>query len=144
MTTSFQEKHIAFIGRWSPMHLGHVAMIEKVHQQYPDHHVLILVKDTDYDEFTTDERVMFVQKWLETKGISGKVMIVPEITGIYYGRNVGYQVASVEVDKKIKDISATEIRRQIHQGISTWKTLIACPEVADLIEKVLKERECLC
>jgi hypothetical protein len=41
------------------------------------------------------------------------VIEVPNITNIFYGRDVGYQIEEIVADKALQLISATSIRREI-------------------------------
>ena len=45
----------------------------------------------------------------------GRFMVVslPNITHVFYGRDVGYVVERIELDAKIEDVSATAVRRKI-------------------------------
>ena len=44
-----------------------------------------------------------------------KIMLVPNITNICYGRGVGYKIEEIELSKKIQEISATKIRAQMRK-----------------------------
>ena len=44
-----------------------------------------------------------------------KIMLVPNITNISYGRGVGYKIEEVELPKKIQQISATKIRAKMRK-----------------------------
>jgi hypothetical protein len=50
-------------------------------------------------------------KWIEEGKM--KLMIIPDIEGIYYGRDVGYKIEQLSVPPEIADISATKIREQL-------------------------------
>ena len=39
-----------------------------------------------------------------------KVMLIPNIRGIYYGRGVGYEVKELVPPEEIREISASKIR----------------------------------
>jgi adenylylsulfate kinase len=39
------------------------------------------------------------------------VVAVPNITNVFYGRNVGYSVERIALDEATEEISATKIRR---------------------------------
>jgi len=41
------------------------------------------------------------------------VVPLPNITHVFYGRDVGYVVERIELDAKIEDVSATAVRRKI-------------------------------
>jgi hypothetical protein len=47
------------------------------------------------------------------------VQILPDIEGVYYGRDVGYNVEQLQVPPEIAEISATKLRdqlKQLHNG----------------------------
>ena len=44
-----------------------------------------------------------------------KVMLVPNITNICYGRGVGYKIEEIILSKKIQSISATKIRKEMRK-----------------------------
>ena len=44
-----------------------------------------------------------------------KIMLVPNITNICYGRGVGYKIEEIELSKKIQEISATKIRAKMRE-----------------------------
>lgn len=128
---------LLFMGRWCPFHKGHVAMIEEVLKDHPSAELLLLVKDSDYDPISAKDRKIIVEMWLEESGIPGRVIIIPDATGIYYGRSVGYEVRKVELSSEMEDISATKIRQMIRTGDDSWKDIVASPSIVPLIEKVL-------
>ena len=41
------------------------------------------------------------------------IIRVPNITNIFYGRDVGYKIEQIDLDKKLQEISATKIRNEI-------------------------------
>jgi hypothetical protein len=41
------------------------------------------------------------------------VMPLPNITSIFYGRDVGYTIERIDLDTSVQDISATEVRRKM-------------------------------
>ena len=65
--------------------------------------------------FTCEEVYDNLQKQLKEFIDEGKVkvMIIPDIESVNYGRDVGYSITEHKFDKDVEDISATEIRRQI-------------------------------
>jgi hypothetical protein len=42
-----------------------------------------------------------------------RIMLVPNITNIVYGRDVGYKIERIELEKEIKSISATAVRKEM-------------------------------
>jgi len=53
-----------------------------------------------------------------------KVIIIPDIESINYGRNVGYSVDEIKVPEHISEISAHEIRKKILENKSDWKNYV--------------------
>lgn len=48
-----------------------------------------------------------------------QVQILPDVEGVYYGRDVGYKVEQLQVPPEIAEISATKLRdqlKQLHNG----------------------------
>ena len=68
--------------------------------------------------------------------IKGSIMIIPDISGVFYGRGVGYAVDEIEPPDDIKGISATKIRDMIKSGDSEWKDIVAKGTV-EAVEKLL-------
>jgi len=50
----------------------------------------------------------------------GRFVIVPlpNITDIFYGRDVGYRIERIELDTALEQVSATDLRRKISGGSS--------------------------
>ena len=105
-----------FIGRYSPPHNGHVALWKSVNKP-----LLILLRNTNYDEYDVEDRWIMIKNILRTENIKGIVMVIPDIEGIYYGRGVGYKINEIKLDNEVEGISATEIRKQIKNGDEEWK-----------------------
>ena len=41
------------------------------------------------------------------------VVPLPNITNVFYGRDVGYAIERIDLDLSIENVSATEVRRKI-------------------------------
>jgi adenylylsulfate kinase len=109
-------QYAMFIGRWQPLHDGHKAMFQKAMQQGKN--VLICVRDGEVNEknpFTSEQ----VKENIETNYASFfkqgevKVMIIPDICSVEFGRGVGYDIIEHIPPSNIADISATKIREQL-------------------------------
>ena len=109
-------QYAMFIGRWQPLHDGHKAMFQKAMQQGKN--VLICVRDGEVNEknpFTSEQ----VKENIETNYASFfkqgevKVMIIPDICSVEFGRGVGYDIIEHIPPSEIADISATKIREQL-------------------------------
>ena len=44
-----------------------------------------------------------------------KVVLVPNITNICYGRGVGYKIEEIVLDEETQKISATKIRKEMRE-----------------------------
>ena len=104
------------LGRWQPWHLGHQTLFEEIIKKTGQ--VLIMVKDVkgvgdnpfDYNE--VKENITKALKDFEQRI---KIILVPNITNICYGRSVGYKIEEVVLSEKIQDISATKIRKKLRE-----------------------------
>ena len=99
-------KYSLVIGRFQPLHEGHKSMIDKL--LLGGKLVCVAIMDTEIDEdnpYTLDERLDMFNK-AYGKGI--KIVVIPAITEVCYGRNVGYGLKRVRHEKE--NISASAIR----------------------------------
>ena len=124
-TTNESKKYAIFVGRYQPYHLGHIEMVQqKLNNGIP---VLIMIRDIEPDEknpFTTEQTVSMIKKYHKSKGDDVKVMIIPDIESVNFGRGVGYEVNEFIPPKDIGGISATGIRNSIKNGDDYWKKMI--------------------
>ena len=109
-------KYSMFIGRWQPWHKGHRWLIDQ--RLNENKNVLICIRDMKTDEnnpYTPKEVKVNVEKALNDLVISKrvKVIIIPDIESVNYGRGVGYDIIEHEPPVNIEKISATEIRKKI-------------------------------
>ena len=111
-------KRALFIGRWQPLHDGHRWLFaQKLEADEP---VLIAVRDTavtDSDPFTTDDVVASLEKAYATEVASGmvKVIAIPDISSVNYGRGVGYEINEFVPPENVSSISATDIRKSLNK-----------------------------
>ncbi len=112
------KKYSMFIGRWQPWHPGHRWLID---QRLNDgKNVLICIRDVEPNEkqpWTAQEVLVNVSKELDDLIQEGriKIIIIPDIESINYGRGVGYEVIEHIPPKDIKEISATKIRAKMRK-----------------------------
>jgi len=138
VNSDLEKPHLVFIGRWCPLHKGHIHIIEsKIKEKKLP--ALILIRDTNFDIIDAYTRAEIIAKWIESENISASIMIIPDIEGIYYSRGVGYNVEEILVPDNIKAISATEIRSKIKSKDESWKELVHVSAVK-LIESALNDR----
>ena len=109
-------KYSMYIGRWQPWHQGHRWLID---QRLDDgKNVLICIRDIEPDEknpWTSKEVEANLQIELRDLIEQGrvKIVIIPDIESINIGRGVGYDIIEHVPPEKIRDVSATNIRKQM-------------------------------
>lgn len=99
------------IGRYQPLHDGHKALIQKVIDE--GRKPLIALRDTPYgqtDPFTVGQRRKMLQDHF---GNQVKVIVIPDIEEVVYGRKVGWGIRQIDLPAEIQAISATAIRESM-------------------------------
>lgn len=108
--------HGLMIGRFQPWHAGHRALFEKILEKHGL--VVIAVRDTwntsekDPYHFSIVEQKINEDLDKSFKGLYS-VIKIPNIHGVYYGRDVGYAVEKIDLPPDIESISASSIRRSL-------------------------------
>ena len=109
-------KRALFIGRWQPLHPGHKWLFnQKLEKEIP---ILIAVRETPVDgsnPFSTEQVISNLEEEYQKEVDSGlvKVISIPDIESVNYGRGVGYEINEFVPPKNISEISATEIRKKM-------------------------------
>ena len=105
-----------FIGRWQPWHDGHRWLIDQ--RLNEGKNVLICVREVSKDDnnpYNPIEVKENVEKELKdlinSKRV--KVIIIPDIESVNYGRGVGYDIIEHVPPSEIGEISATKIREKL-------------------------------
>lgn len=104
------------LGRFQPWHNGHRALFEKTLEKSGQ--VCIGIRDThgtsDKDPLDVFTVISRIHEDL-SKDYAGKYIILtlPNISGVYYGRDVGYVVEQIKLDDEIEAISATNVRKEL-------------------------------
>ena len=109
-------KYSMFIGRWQPWHDGHRWLIDQRLNQ--NKNVLICIREVSQDDSNPYDPVEVkenIKKELKDLISSNrvKVIIIPDIESVNYGRGVGYDIIEHVPPKRVGDISATEIRKKL-------------------------------
>jgi cytidyltransferase-like protein len=107
------EQFNLFIGRWQPLHSGHQELFKQVLDK--GEKVLIAIRDMPTDEknpYTASEVMANICKHYENNILLGnvRVMILPDICSVNFGRGVGYDIVEFVPPSDIAAISATKIR----------------------------------
>jgi hypothetical protein len=110
------KQYSMFIGRWQPWHPGHRWLIDQ--QLNEDKNVLICIRDIEPDEKNPWSAIEVMSNLyneladlIEADRV--KVMIIPDIESVNFGRGVGYDIIEHEPPTEVKEISATKIREQL-------------------------------
>ena len=131
MMFDYQKPTVQMLGRWQPWHDGHTELFKRAYKITGQ--VAIMVRDvggiigTDVGDGRTQtqddnpfgfESVVFnISMELGKQGFKRDhdyvILLVPNIVDISYGRGVGYTFTEHDLGKKIHDISATKIRKQM-------------------------------
>ena len=108
---------VQMLGRWQPFHDGHLFLFEEILKKTGQ--VCIQVRDVqgvDDNPFDFEYVKSKITERLEPKYKNRfKVVLVPNITNICYGRNVGYKIEEFVLPEAIQKISATEIRKDMRK-----------------------------
>ena len=106
-------KYSMFVGRWQPFHKGHKWLVDQ--RLSMGKNVLICVRDIEPDENNpwNSHQVQQMIEHVYRHEDKVKVMVIPDIESINYGRGVGYEIIEHKPPKDIKKISATEIRSKM-------------------------------
>tara|TARA_B100000214_G_C23923626_1_gene607268 strand:- start:47 stop:376 length:330 start_codon:yes stop_codon:yes gene_type:complete len=105
-----------FIGRWQPWHDGHRWLINQ--RLNEGKNVLICVREVSkddknpYDPLEVKKNIENVlSDYIKSKRI--KVIVIPDIESVNYGRGVGYDIIEHIPPSEVGKISATEIRKKL-------------------------------
>jgi cytidyltransferase-like protein len=102
-----------FIGRFQPFHGGHQRLIEEGFKRVGQ--VCIAVRDTQDVNDNNPLSFFDVSRRIEAalRPHAGRFVIVPlpNITHVFYGRDVGYVVERIVLDDVTEAISATQARK---------------------------------
>jgi cytidyltransferase-like protein len=112
------KQYSMFIGRWQPWHEGHRWLIDQ--RLNEGKNVLICIRDIQPDEknpYTAQEveNNILRELWKLVGQERVKVMIIPDIESVNFGRGVGYDIIEHVPPQEVSEISATKIREQLKQ-----------------------------
>lgn len=109
-------KYSMFIGRWQPWHKGHRWLIDQ--RLNENKNVLICIREVSkddknpYDPHAVKENIEKELKALiDVQRV--KVIILPDIESVNYGRGVGYDIIEHVPPLDVGEISATKIREKL-------------------------------
>ena len=111
-------QYAMFVGRWQPLHEGHQALFREA--MFEGKNVLICIRDVQPDDknpFSAIEVQHNIEEHYAAEVLDGrvKVMIIPDICSIEFGRGVGYDIIERIPPQPIADISATKVREELRR-----------------------------
>jgi adenylylsulfate kinase len=108
-----QKPTALFIGRYQPFHTGHQRLVEEGLRRVGQ--ACIAVRDTHGIDDKNPLPFFAVKQRIEValSTYAGRFVVVglPNVTNVFYGREVGYSVERIVLDESIEAISATKVRR---------------------------------
>jgi cytidyltransferase-like protein len=112
------KQYSMLVGRYQPFHDGHKWLMNQCLDEGKN--VLICVRDIEPDEknpFTSDQVYQNISNELKDLISDGrvKVIVIPDIESINFGRGVGYDIIEHIPPQEVGDISATKIREQMRK-----------------------------
>ena len=110
------KQYSMLVGRYQPFHDGHKWLMNQCLDEGKN--VLICIRDIEPDDknpYTSEEVYNNVSQELSELISDGrvKVIIIPDIESVNFGRGVGYDIIEHIPPQEVGDISATKIREQL-------------------------------
>ena len=105
------------LGRWQPWHAGHQKLFEEILKKTGQVNIMVRdVQGVDDNPFNFETIKKNIEDRLNPE-FEGrfKIMLVPNITNICYGRGVGYKIEEIVLPEEIQKISATKIRAKMRE-----------------------------
>jgi phosphopantetheine adenylyltransferase len=105
-----------FIGRWQPLHEGHKELFRQVISEGGK--VCVAIRDGEVNEknpFSSFQVMSNIFDEMKNEVEEGtlKVIIIPDICSVEFGRGVGYDIIEHIPPPEVAEISATKIREQM-------------------------------
>ena len=115
-TFDWKKETVQMLGRWQPWHKGHRALFDRAIAKTGQ--VVIQIRDcqgwNNSNPFAAEQVKDFIRRDLDPlyQG-QYEIQLVPNVTNITYGRDVGYKIEKEVFDEEIHSISATKIRKEM-------------------------------
>jgi phosphopantetheine adenylyltransferase len=113
-----KELYALFIGRWQPLHSSHKALFNRALNEGKN--VCIAIRDVEVNEknpFKAEDIKKNIEEQLALLVNTGrvKVIIIPDICSVEFGRGVGYDIIEHIPPTEIAEVSATKVREQLRK-----------------------------
>jgi adenylylsulfate kinase len=106
-----KETYSLFIGRWNGVfHKGHDEIVKR--ELHKGNNVLLAIRDTPIDRnniWSAQEVKNMLEDYFKDNP-KVKIIVIPDIASVNYGRSVGYEINEIEVTKETAAISGTNCR----------------------------------
>jgi hypothetical protein len=115
-TFDWKKETVEMLGRWQPWHPGHRALFDRSIAKTGQ--VCIMIRDCQgwngSNPFEANQVKELIKRDLDPvyQG-QYEILLVPNITNITYGRDVGYKIEQEVFDDATHAISATNIRKEL-------------------------------
>ena len=100
------------IGRYQPFHVGHKTLVAEAVKRTGQ--CCIALRDVagidDSNPYDFEKVKKEIHAVCSEFGNKIKVVELPNITDVFYGRGVGYNIEQLELSKELQEVSATKIR----------------------------------
>jgi adenylylsulfate kinase len=107
------------IGRYQPPHEGHLALVKEALTRTEQVCILIrIMPPSDANPLNHFKVISLWERMLVDNGLWPHciVLAVPNVSHVFYGRDVGYKIEYLELSPELQAISATKIREQMKKG----------------------------
>lgn len=109
-------RYALFIGRWQPLHEAHKELFNQILNEGGN--ICIAIRDVEVDDKNPYNALevmdMLTEHYVELiKKKRVKIITVPDICSVNFGRGVGYDIIEHIPPPEIAEISATKIREQL-------------------------------
>lgn len=115
-TFDWKKETVQMLGRWQPWHKGHRALFDRAIAKTGQ--VVIQIRDCQgwngSNPFAANQVKDLIKRDLDPlyQG-QYEIQLVPNVTNITYGRDVGYKIEQESFDNATHAISATKIRKEM-------------------------------
>ena len=112
---NWKKKTAIYVGRFQPIHDGHFQIIKRAIKK--NGQIAILVMDSHNINKKNPFKFVEVKKRINKKLDKYKnkyvIIKIPVVSEVIYGRKVGYKINKYNIGKKLENISATKIRKNL-------------------------------
>lgn len=108
-----------FIGRWQPLHIGHIALIKTALHEGRDIVIGIMATPpSGRNPYTVQQRIAMLREAFAEEFAAERIefIVMPWIDEVCYGRQCGWSTRHIALSPEIEAISATEIREGKRNG----------------------------